>query len=162
MQKQIVYLSLGSNMGNKFEYIDKAVECISRNSNINITKQSSYYETEPWGKTDQESFINICLEMETDLSPVQLLDEMQKIEASNGRTREVHWGPRTIDIDILLYGELKIKNEILTIPHMRMTERLFVLIPLREINKDIVINYKKIDEYLNEIEDQGVKKVENE
>ncbi len=162
MQKQIAYLGLGSNIGNKFEYIEKAIENISRNSKIKIIKQSSYYETDPVGYENQESFINLCLKIETDFSPVQLLEETQKIENSLGRTREVRWGPRTIDIDILLYSDLEIKNRVLTIPHARITERAFVLIPLQEINKDIVINNKRIDEYLSEIEGQGVKKIENE
>jgi 2-amino-4-hydroxy-6-hydroxymethyldihydropteridine diphosphokinase len=162
MQKQIAYLGLGSNIGNKFEYIEKAIEHISRNSKIEIIKQSSYYETNPVGYEDQESFINMCLEIETDFSPLQLLEETQKIENSLGRTREIRWGPRTIDIDILLYSDLIMKNSILTIPHPRMTERAFVLIPLQEINKGIIINNKRIDEYLSKIEGQGVKKIENE
>ncbi len=162
MQKQIVYLGLGSNIGNKIEYLDSAIEHISRNSKIKITKKSSYYETDPMGYENQESFVNLCLEIETDLSPVQLLEETQRIENTLGRTREVHWGPRTIDIDILLYGNLVIKNRILTIPHARITERAFVLIPLQEINKAIVIDNKRIDEYLSEIEGQGVKRIENE
>ncbi|MEA3423494.1 MAG: 2-amino-4-hydroxy-6-hydroxymethyldihydropteridine diphosphokinase [Bacillota bacterium] len=162
MQKQIVYLGLGSNIGDKIEYLANAIEYISKNSKIKIIKQSSYYETDPVGYENQDSFVNVCLEIETDLSPVQLLGETQKIENMLGRKREVRWGPRTIDIDILLYGDLKINNEILTIPHPRIIERAFVLIPLQEINKDIIINNKRIDEYLSEIEGQGVKIIENE
>ncbi|MCD6435155.1 MAG: 2-amino-4-hydroxy-6-hydroxymethyldihydropteridine diphosphokinase [Clostridiales bacterium] len=162
MQKKVVYLSLGSNIGNRFVYIDDAIEAISKISKIKISKQSSYYETAPVGYENQNNFINVCVEVETSFTPMELLGETQKIENSLGRTREIHWGPRTIDIDILLYDDLKIKNGILTIPHERMTLREFVLVPLKEINKNIVINGKEIDEYLDRIEGQGVKKIENE
>lgn len=149
-------------MGQRFDYIDAALEHIDKHHMIKVVKKSSYYETEPWGYKEQKAFINVCVEIETELSPMNLLKELQSIEKQLDRVRDVHWGPRTIDIDILLYDELDIDTSILKIPHPRMTEREFVLVPLKEINEQIMINNRLIDLYLDEIEKQGVKKIDNE
>ena len=99
---------------------------------------SSIYETDPVGYVDQDAFLNIVVELETSLTPHELLKKCNEIEAELGRTREIHWGPRTVDLDILLYNEENMKTENLIIPHPRMTERGFVLIPLVEINPDLI------------------------
>lgn len=130
---QIVYLALGSNVGDREEYIEQAVFLISKLKGVEMIKRSTNYETDAEGNADQPKFINAALEIRTTLSPHKLLDELQTIENALGREREVEWGPRTIDIDILLFGNQVISDDRLQIPHPLMHERLFVLQPLKEI-----------------------------
>ncbi|WP_339060669.1 2-amino-4-hydroxy-6-hydroxymethyldihydropteridine diphosphokinase [Tepidibacillus marianensis] len=128
-----VYLGLGSNIGSREEYLRQAIGYLQCHPQINIMKRSSIYETEPFGYKEQPYFLNMVVQIETDLNPDELLESTQKIEYQLGRKREVHWGPRTIDIDLLLYGKEIIKTPFLTIPHLYLTERLFVLKPLSEV-----------------------------
>jgi 2-amino-4-hydroxy-6-hydroxymethyldihydropteridine diphosphokinase len=132
-----VYIGLGSNLGNKSENIKKALDYIADIEGLNIKKLSSLYLTAPWGKTDQDDFINQVIEIETDLSALNLLYRLQDIEIKLGRQRDVKWGPRKIDLDVLLYGEETIHSEELQVPHPLMLERLFVLIPLAEIDSEV-------------------------
>lgn len=132
-----VYIALGSNMGCKRDNMAQAIQAIAALPGVQINKSSSLYETEPWGKTDQEKFLNQVIEIETSLKPADLLRELQKIEIKMGRQRKEKWGPRLIDLDILLYGNEVMEDPHLTIPHPRMRERLFVLVPLAEIGADI-------------------------
>lgn len=161
MQKKTVYLSLGSNLGDRLHYMRKAVELIDHHLKMFVIKQSSFYETVPVGYEKQDKFINMCLEIQTSLSPIQLLKELQKIEFELKRKRLVRWGPRTIDIDILLYEDVSIEQVILTIPHPRMTQRQFVLIPLRELNDRLMINNESLTSLIMNLEDQGVRKLKN-
>jgi len=131
---QIAYIGLGSNVGDREEYIEQAIFLIGRLKNTEIIKKSSNYETDAEGNTDQPPFINCVLEIETTIPPYKLLEELQNIENALGREREVEWGPRTIDADILLYGDMVISEDKLQIPHPLMHERLFVLQPLKEIS----------------------------
>ncbi len=131
--KKPMYIGLGSNLGNKSQNIARALELIEALVGVNINKKSSLYVTAPWGKTDQDDFINQVIEIETNLSPLELLHELQKIEIKLGRHRDVKWGPRSIDLDILLYGNETIDLEELQVPHPYLMQRLFVLIPLAEI-----------------------------
>ncbi|OGC10835.1 2-amino-4-hydroxy-6-hydroxymethyldihydropteridine diphosphokinase [candidate division WOR-1 bacterium RIFOXYC2_FULL_37_10] len=135
---QIVYLGLGSNVGDKEEYIEQAVFLIGKIKGVDILRRSSNYETEPEGGVDQPFFINAVIEIKTAFSPHKLLEELQTIENALGREREVEWGPRTIDIDILLYGNNVISDDTLQIPHQLMHERLFVLQPLKELSPRLV------------------------
>ncbi len=162
MQKKTVYLSLGSNLGDRLHYMKKAVELIDHHRKIYVIRQSSYYETVPVGYENQNKFINMCLEIQTTLSPIQLLKELQKIEFELKRKRLVRWGPRTMDIDILLYDDISIEKVILTIPHPRMTQRQFVLIPLRELNDQLKINNESLTSLIENLEDQGVRKFKDE
>lgn len=132
-----VFLALGSNMGDRENFLDKAVELIAENIG-DVVKQSTIIETEPWGKTDQSRFLNMVIEIETDLSPDELLKECQDVEERLGRVRKDKWGERTIDVDILLYGDQKVDRSDLKIPHPLMWERDFVVEPLTEIAPDIV------------------------
>ncbi len=147
-----IYLSLGSNIGNRIEYLKKAVELLEQNPDISMDKSSSFYETDPQGWTDQEPFINIVISIETRLEPLSLLKFCQSIEVELKRKRLFRWGPRTIDIDILIYDDIIMNCDELIIPHPRMFERAFVLVPLAEIDED----YKK---YLLDVKDQIVRKV---
>jgi 2-amino-4-hydroxy-6-hydroxymethyldihydropteridine diphosphokinase len=133
-----VYLGLGSNVGDREEYIEQAVFLLEKNPNIEVTKRSTIYETEAEGGGSQPPFFNGALEIKTKLAPHKLLDLLQEIEATLGREREIEWGPRTIDIDILLYGDEIVSDDKLQIPHPLMHERLFVLKPLREIAAQLV------------------------
>ena len=130
------YLGLGSNIGDRKQQLLKAIDLSGNIKGIKVTKQSSIYETAPIGYTDQPNFLNLCLEIETELSPQQLLKHCLDIEQQLHRVREIRWGPRTLDIDILLYSDNIIETDNLSIPHPRMQERAFVLIPLNDIASD--------------------------
>jgi 2-amino-4-hydroxy-6-hydroxymethyldihydropteridine diphosphokinase len=135
-----VYLSLGSNTDNSDFLMKQAIELINKNKNINITKKSSLYKTEPWGIKNQNWFLNSIIEIETNYSAIDLLNNCNEIEKILGRNRafEQRWGQRPIDIDIIFYENEIIKNEKLIIPHKYMHERAFVLVPMNEINSNFV------------------------
>ena len=138
------YLSLGSNIGDRLEYLSQAVRLLNELETISVVNVSSVYETAAWGLVNQPDFYNIVLEITTNLSPKRLLTECQKIEQTLDRTRAIHWGPRTIDIDILLYEKVELNDESLTIPHKYLLKRPFVTIPLAEIAPDIEVKKTKI------------------
>ncbi|MEQ2129783.1 2-amino-4-hydroxy-6-hydroxymethyldihydropteridine diphosphokinase [Caldanaerobacter subterraneus] len=152
-----VYLSLGSNLGDREKYLKEAVKRLKSNKNIVLKKLSPIYETKPVGYLEQDNFLNAAILIETDLTPYELLDVTTSIEAELKRERTIKWGPRTIDIDILLYDGLILNDEKLTIPHPHMWERAFVLIPLRDINPSLSKNGLSIDELIQGLIDkQGV------
>ncbi len=126
----IAYLSLGSNMGDRLENLVEAVRLLKADPKITEISCSPVFETEPVGYTEQDLFLNICVKIETKYSPVALLDKCQEIEQALHRVRKIHWGPRTIDLDILTFDDRKIDTKRLTIPHPRMEERGFVQVPL--------------------------------
>lgn len=128
----MTYLSLGSNLGNRLENLIKALEYLKESGN-KITRISSFYQTKPWGKKSQPDFLNMVVELETSFSPFSFLALIQRIEKEMGRVKREKWGPRTIDIDIVLFDDLEMESEKLTIPHPRARERAFVLVPLAEI-----------------------------
>lgn len=136
MPTKTVYLSLGANLGDREANIRRAVELLQDES-LKITRESSFYETEPQDVEDQPSFINAVVEAQTSLFPQQLLSRIRKVESALGRKRLVPKGPRTIDIDIVFYGQHVIDAGGLTIPHPRMHQRRFVLAPLAEIAPDL-------------------------
>ncbi|MBS3969063.1 MAG: 2-amino-4-hydroxy-6-hydroxymethyldihydropteridine diphosphokinase [Clostridia bacterium] len=132
-----VFLGLGSNVGNRKEYLEKAINALKNMPEITVTGMSSVYETEPFGGVEQNRFLNMVIKIETTLMPAKLLEVIMAIEKDLDRVRTIRWGPRTIDIDILLYGNEVINTRDLTIPHIGLTERDFVLVPLLEIDPDI-------------------------
>ena len=140
-----VYLSLGSNMGDSFFYLLNAISKLDKLDMTKVTKVSKFYKTKAWGYKDQEDFINCCVELETKLLPYKLLFEISNIESKLQRVRELHWGPRTIDIDIIFYDDLRIESEKLTIPHKYYKQRNFVLVPLL----DIIWDKKQIIKYID-------------
>ena len=160
-----IYLGLGSNIGEKVKQLEIARKMIDNISNLEVTRVSSYYSTSPWGKTDQEDFINQVIEARTSLSAEDLLKRLQEIEIKMGRQRNVKWGPRNIDLDILLYGDEVINSPELRVPHLHMRQRLFVLIPLQEINADVVFpdDGVKLREVLGNVLDRegnrGIKRI---
>ena len=151
------FLSLGSNMGDRLEYLSKAIDKIAEIQGCNILNKSRVYETEPWGYENQEAFLNLCISIETSLSPYELLESLQTIELELDRVRKIHWGPRTIDIDILLFDDIICEDDKLTIPHPRMRERAFVLIPLYDIEKNLIIDGIKLEDLINKFDTRGIK-----
>ena len=128
-----IYLLLGSNLGNRELLLDNAIKQIEQKIG-KVFAKSAIYETAAWGKTDQPSFLNLALGVETSLSPIELLNTILAIEEKLGRIREEKWGARLIDIDVILYcNEVVNLGEILTIPHVELQNRRFVLQPLAEI-----------------------------
>ncbi len=133
-----VLLSLGSNQGDRIKQCRGAIEHIKERFPAEIRKISSFYETQAMGPADQKDYINMALEIETDLPPMSLLRSIREVETLMGRRKLVKWGSRDIDIDILLYDDLVMRSDNLTIPHLLMHERMFVLEPLSEIVPNVV------------------------
>ncbi|NJP39341.1 2-amino-4-hydroxy-6-hydroxymethyldihydropteridine diphosphokinase [Alkalicoccus luteus] len=131
------YISLGANIGDRFSQLEDAVRMLQSLGDTDVTNHSSYYETKPVGVTDQPDFLNAVVEIETNLAPLDLLEQTQAIEQELGRIRTKKWGPRTIDLDILLYEDENIELESLIIPHPRMLERGFVMLPLAEVAPEL-------------------------
>lgn len=155
--RMITYISLGSNMGDRARNINEAVAMLDYSENVSVSNLSSLYETEPVGYTDQGPFLNAAAEVKTTLTPRELLAKCMRIEENLGRVRTVKWGPRTIDLDILLYADWVIDEPDLKVPHPLMHEREFVLMPLAEIAPGVVhpILDKTIKELLDSLRSQG-------
>ena len=148
------YISLGSNIGDKEKNLNMALEEIKKISGTQIKKVSGFLITKPFGYTEQDDFLNAAAELETLLIPEELLKELLAVEQKLGRVREIKWGPRLIDLDILIFDDEVIDEENLTIPHPWMSERMFVLEPFAEIAPNVVhpLNRKRIRELKNELE----------
>lgn len=145
------YLGLGTNIGDRIRYINEALKILNSNPNINITKKSKLYETKAWGYKEQADFLNMCIEIETSLNPYELLNACQGVETDLNRERKIRWGPRTIDVDILFFNDIILQEENLEIPHPRIKERAFVLIPLIDLNDKLKIDNISINEYLKSL-----------
>ena len=148
------YLSLGSNVGDRLESLRRACRMLDGDS-IRVRRISSIYETEPVDLIEQDWFLNCVVEIETALAPQELLDRLHGIELQLGRRRGQPKGPRTIDIDILLYGERSIRTEKLSVPHPQMLRRRFVLEPLCEIAPSLQVpeSEKRVEEFVRELKD---------
>lgn len=133
-----VFISIGSNVGDRLQYLKGAIEGLRSVEGVSVVRISSIYETAPVGYIDQADFLNIVVAVETTLAAHDLLTVCQQIENELERVRDIRWGPRTVDLDILLYNHDNIETERLVVPHPRMHERAFVLIPLVEIAPDVV------------------------
>lgn len=138
MKSYTAYLGLGSNVGERHSYLQKATSAIGRIDGVRVVWTSSVYETDPVGRTDQPKFLNAVVEIETSAPPDELLAQLKCVEQEVGRTTAERWGPREIDIDILLYDGLVYDSEAVTVPHPELPKRKFVLAPLREIAPDLV------------------------
>lgn len=148
------YLGLGTNLGDRKENLRKAVDAIALN--MSVCKQSSLYETAAWGYTDQPDFLNQVIEVETDLTPLRLLNFLKKTEKELGRVKNFRYGPRLIDLDILFFEDLVKSTSRLQIPHPRIPERAFVLVPLNEIAPALKhpVSGKTAAELLEELPDR--------
>jgi 2-amino-4-hydroxy-6-hydroxymethyldihydropteridine diphosphokinase len=134
----VVYIGLGSNLGDRAGNIRKALDMLDESDSTSVLIVSSLYETEPEGYEDQDWFVNAVARIETALSPVGLLKLFKEIEQAVGRQKNVRWGPREIDLDLLLYDELSFQSPDLVVPHPRMHQRAFVLAPLAEIAEGVL------------------------
>ena len=153
---QRVFIGLGSNLGNRQEYLRKAISSLA--PEVAFQKASRIFETPPWGYSDQPAFLNQVIEARTDLEPQALLSKLKKIEKDLGRVERFRNGPRCIDLDILFYDDLVYESETLTIPHPRIAERGFVLVPLNEIAPDLIhpVLKQKISALLEKADQNGI------
>lgn len=131
-----IYIALGTNLGDRVGNLRAAIESLA--PDVKVLRESTIYETPPWGYTDQPAFLNMVIEAESSLTPRALLDYLKEKEKSLGRVESFRYGPRQIDLDILFYDDLVLDEEDLTIPHPRLHERAFVLVPLAELAPDFV------------------------
>ena len=134
--KHIVYIALGTNLGDRLANLRAALEAFA--PQVKILKESHIYETPPWGYEDQPAFLNMVVRAETDLEPDALLDFLKQLETQLGRESSFRWGPRLIDLDILFFDDFVINTPPLVIPHPRLHERAFVLVPLTDVGADVV------------------------
>ncbi|HWS22818.1 MAG TPA: 2-amino-4-hydroxy-6-hydroxymethyldihydropteridine diphosphokinase [Anaerolineales bacterium] len=157
--KDRIFIGLGTNLGDKFANLQAALDALGEF--VEIAKISSIYQTAPWGYAEQDDFYNIVIEVNTDLAPLDLLDRLKTLESDLGRTESFRYGPRIIDMDILMYADLIYISERLGIPHPRMAERAFVLAPFAEIAPEVIhpILKKTIKQLLSEVDSSGVKKL---
>lgn len=157
----VVYLGLGSNLGSRCANLRAAVVALS--SAVTVLAESSIYETPPWGVTDQPAFLNMVLRGETHLPPLALLHALKRLEQELGRVPSIRYGPRLIDMDILFYDDLVLTSPELTIPHPRLHERAFVLVPLAEIAADLVhpCLHKTVRALLETVDRSGIRRLES-
>jgi 2-amino-4-hydroxy-6-hydroxymethyldihydropteridine diphosphokinase len=155
------WLALGGNVGDSRAILDRAVALLCDGIKVRLIARSSDYRTPPWGFKYQPSFINLCIAVETTLSPRDLLAHAQTAELQLGRDRahEKRWGPRTADIDIIVYGNLAIDELGLTVPHPRLFERAFVLLPLAEIAPDLAIGGRSVREAAAAVDSAGIERL---
>jgi 2-amino-4-hydroxy-6-hydroxymethyldihydropteridine diphosphokinase len=148
------YIGIGSNVGDRPEFCRKAVKALDSAEGVRVTRVSSLYETAPVGGPPQRSFINVVAKIETELEPRALLETCKSIEHRLGREpSDIRWGPRVVDLDILLYGSEKVSEPDLEIPHARLKERRFALVPLLEIDPDLTDPWEtRLDDALEEAE----------
>lgn len=155
-----IFLSLGSNLGDKFKNLDNAIQFLNSIIYTKVVDISNFYETKPFGVMEkQDNYVNCCLKAETDLSPEIFMGACLGIESALGRIRKHKFCSRTIDIDILLYENQSINKENLTIPHPRMSEREFVLVPLHDINKELFLKNKDLDLIVKKYDHSEIKKL---
>jgi 2-amino-4-hydroxy-6-hydroxymethyldihydropteridine diphosphokinase len=133
-----VFLSLGSNLGDREGNLLSALRLLEEHG-VQVVRRSSWYDTDPVGYTEQPSFLNLVVEVRTSLGPHELLRCAQRVEEALGRVRTVRWGPRTVDVDVLLYGGRVVNTPDLVLPHPRLRERAFVLVPLFEVAPELVL-----------------------
>jgi 2-amino-4-hydroxy-6-hydroxymethyldihydropteridine diphosphokinase len=154
-------LALGGNVGDVRETFDRALAMLCDGTRLRLEARSSDYATPPWGVEDQPLFVNCCIAVETDLTPPALLARVQAVEHALGRRRaqERRWGPRPIDIDILAYDDVTLDGTDLTLPHPRLFERAFVLVPLAEIVPERVIAGRRVRDALAEVDTTGISRL---
>jgi 2-amino-4-hydroxy-6-hydroxymethyldihydropteridine diphosphokinase len=154
-------IALGGNIGNSRAILDRAVAMLCDGKDIKLLARSSDYLTPPWGMKYQAPFVNLCIAVETTLTPYELLERTQTVELKLGRDRlaEKRWGPRTADVDILAYDDVRMSDRNLTLPHPYLFERGFVLVPLAEIAGEKVIAGKRVKDAVHRVDTAGIRKL---
>ncbi len=157
----LVYVGIGANLNNPKRQVKKAMKALATLPQTKFITQSSLYLSPPMGPQDQDHYINAIAKLETDLKAIDLLDQLQAIENSQGRVRKSErWGPRTLDLDLILYGNQIINEERLTIPHYGLKQRAFVLVPLEEVDPHLILpDNSKIFELVQQLGKQGIQKL---
>ncbi|HHS49342.1 MAG TPA: 2-amino-4-hydroxy-6-hydroxymethyldihydropteridine diphosphokinase [Desulfurella acetivorans] len=159
MKYDNVFLGLGSNISDRKKNIETALEFIKQNNKIKIVKSSSIYESSPWGYKNQENFYNQIIQIETNLEPYELLVFVKSIEKTMGRQTDIKWGPRNIDIDILIFSDIMIKGDFLNIPHRYLLNRCFWLVGLDELDDKLSIFGKSVRVLLEREQDRDLIKI---
>jgi 2-amino-4-hydroxy-6-hydroxymethyldihydropteridine diphosphokinase len=149
-------IGLGSNVGDKEENIRHAITLLTEQGDIGLVRASRLYQTAPWGKLDQDWFVNACLSVTTNLGPHELLARCLAVEAEMKRVRQERWGPRIIDVDVLVYRDVSLNEPDLILPHPRITQRAFVLVPLMEIAPDLEIDGHHLAHWLSRVDASDV------
>lgn len=150
----IGYLALGSNQGDSLANLKAARTALAALPDVQVLASSRLYETDPYGPVPQDDFLNAVIRIETSLEPGVLLGKIHQIEADLGRVRTIRWGPRTIDIDILLMEGVNLTTPRLTIPHVEITKRAFVLIPLQDVYQEKTLQGKSVSEWIENTGDE--------
>jgi 2-amino-4-hydroxy-6-hydroxymethyldihydropteridine diphosphokinase len=150
-------IALGSNLGDKTANIDRAIDLLTAPGEVRLVGRSRNFATAPWGKTDQDWFANACISVATRLSARALLERCQEIERRMGRVATEKWGPRIIDLDLLIYGDSAIREPDLVLPHPHIAERAFVLAPLMDIAPDVTIGDRSVRQLYEAIDLGGVR-----
>lgn len=153
-------LGLGGNIGDVVEAMRKSLDLLQAHPDLEVVKISSLYKTPPWGIENQDWFINACVEVSSTLSPDQLLEQCLATEIHLKRERTLRWGPRTIDIDVLTFEDYVSDEPKLTIPHPRMLERAFVLVPLDEIAPELIVSGHRVQHWLAKSDRGGIEKID--
>lgn len=157
-----ICLSLGANLGDAKETLRSVITDMIVEENVFDMQVSSMYETKPVGEIEQPNFFNLVIIAHTNLEPLELLDYLQGLESRYGRDRTVHWGPRTLDIDIIDINEIVMHHERLTLPHPEATKRAFVLIGIVELSSKFQLAEKSAKEWLSEVGSEGIQRLEDE
>ncbi len=156
------YLGLGSNLGDKRAMLREALRRLDETDGVRVAARSGFYRTPPWGKTDQDWFLNAAAAVETDLPPHELLAVCLDVERAIGRVRDEKWGPRLIDIDLLTYDGRELADETLILPHPHLTQRAFVLVPLAEIAPDLMVGGLSVTEALARVDSSGIERMDDQ
>ena len=154
------YIGLGGNVGNVFENMKAALRSLDSHSQVSVKSISSVYKTPPWGIEDQDWFLNACASVQTTLTAQELLAECLEAEIALKRVRNIRWGPRTIDLDVLIFGDEQIAEDNLQVPHPRMHERAFVLKPMADIAPNLYLQGKMISDWLQVIEADEIQRID--
>ncbi len=159
MTQMLAYIGLGSNLEQPLDQLQRALPELNQIPRSSLQASSAFYLSSPMGPADQPDYINSVAALQTELPPLELLDELQRIEKAHGRARGLRWGPRTLDLDLLLYGDQLIQNNRLSVPHPGIGERAFVLLPLAELAPELQIpGLGAVSDLLAACNTKGVKK----